>query len=298
MVRETAPSGVEPPSGSAGREGRPSPFRREGLWERVLPFAGIAVLAEGSILLPPGPRSAVGAYVSLLLLLIVGGAFLLPWERLPVWASVLVPLTYAGSVLALVLATNSSASGLGLVLMVPVVWTALFHRPWESACVVTAVVTAALVMSYVPVASSDGVVIRRVFLWAAVGGVVSVSIHALRDRTRRAEHLSASLQRDANVQEERDRIAQRVRESTLHRITGASLILAGTIGQPSEKDVNARMREVLQDLDEVVAELRSAVYDTPNRRTARVSRFNRLDWSASVPDHPPADLEDRDRMGV
>jgi len=72
--------------------------------------------------------------ISVGLLAATAAAFLLPWPRLPGWLTVLVPLAYTGSVLALLLAAGPT-SGVGVVLLVPLVWTALFHRTWESGCV-------------------------------------------------------------------------------------------------------------------------------------------------------------------
>jgi hypothetical protein len=57
------------------------PFRGPGLLVRVLPFAGIAVLAEASLALPPGPVTTWALAVSLMLLLAVAAAFALPWPR-------------------------------------------------------------------------------------------------------------------------------------------------------------------------------------------------------------------------
>ena len=63
------------------------PFRGPGLLVRVAPFAAIAVLAEASLALPPGPQSGVSVAVSLVLLLAVAAAFALPWPRCrPSWA--------------------------------------------------------------------------------------------------------------------------------------------------------------------------------------------------------------------
>ena len=81
-----------------------APFGGPHLRARALPFAIVAVVAELSLALPGGIQSVPAAVVSLVLLAATGAAFLLPWARLPGWASVLVPLCYTGSVLALVLA--------------------------------------------------------------------------------------------------------------------------------------------------------------------------------------------------
>jgi len=80
---------------------------------------------------------------------------------------VLVPLAYTGSALALSLA-GGTVSGVGIVLLVPLIWTALYHRRWESACVVVAIVAAEIVISLVQ-SAPDAVIVRRMLLWGALG---------------------------------------------------------------------------------------------------------------------------------
>lgn len=75
------------------------------------------MVAEASILLPPGPQSTAGLVVSLVLLVGVALSFLLPWDDIPPWASVIVPIAYTGSVLTLILATGESAAGVGIVVL-------------------------------------------------------------------------------------------------------------------------------------------------------------------------------------
>src|ERR1700742_4493079 len=96
------------------------PFQGPSLWPRVLPFAAVAVLAEASLALPPGPRSPGAVVASVLLLVATAAAFLLPWPRLPHWTPVVVPLLYVGSVLALIMAAGST-SGVGIVILIPLV---------------------------------------------------------------------------------------------------------------------------------------------------------------------------------
>lgn len=131
-VASTAGSGL-PGAGMlpAGRQTPGCPFRGRGLAARVLPFAVVAVLAEASLALPPGVTSEPAAIISVALLAATAAAFALPWGRLPGWAPVLMPLGYAGSVLALTIAAGST-SGVAIVALMPVVWAALFHRWWEA----------------------------------------------------------------------------------------------------------------------------------------------------------------------
>jgi hypothetical protein len=70
-------------------------------------------VAEASLAFPPCPTSGWAVTVSVALLLAVPAAFLLPWRHLPAWMTVLVPLAYTGSVLALILAAGAT-SGVAL----------------------------------------------------------------------------------------------------------------------------------------------------------------------------------------
>jgi hypothetical protein len=95
------------------------------------------------------------------------------------------PLAYTGSVLALILAAGS-ASGVGIVILVPLIWTALYHRRWESGCIVAAVVAVEVIISLTPVAAPGAVAAPRVILWAALGAVIAFATHELRERGSRA----------------------------------------------------------------------------------------------------------------
>ncbi len=170
-----------------------SPFQRPGLWARVAPFAIVAVLAEASLALPSGHESGGAVLASVLLLLGAAAGVLLPWSRLPRWLQVLVPLTYIGSVLALDLAAGFT-SGVGIVILIPLVWTALFHRRWESVCVVAAIVAVEIIISLTPVAAPDAVIARRAVFWASLGALISVAAHGLRERIRRSQQRSEQLQ--------------------------------------------------------------------------------------------------------
>jgi diguanylate cyclase (GGDEF)-like protein len=160
------------------------PFRREGLRKRLGAFAILALAAEASLALPPGPVSALDTIVSVALLAAVGVAIAMPWQALPEWATVVVPIAYAGSVLVLILAAGGSNSGVGILVLIPLIWTALYHRRWESAVVVVAIVAIELVSSITPIIEASAVIIRRLVFWGILGFVVSFAIHGLRDRLR------------------------------------------------------------------------------------------------------------------
>jgi len=259
-VRPVAPPGPGQPPGF--------PFRGPGLRARVVPFAVVAVLAEVSLALPgPGVQSTPAMIASIVLLLAVAALFALPWRRLPAWATVLVPLTYTGSVLALILAAGATA-GVGLVILAPLVWTALFHRRWESACVVVAVVAAEVVTSLVPTAAADSVIARRVLLFAALGTLISVAAHGLRDRIAHSQRESARLHeqlREMTVQQDRDRIAAGLQDEVIQRIFSAGLALQSAASLSTQPGVRQRAEAAADDLDQVLRLLRDTVFGLEQR---------------------------------
>ena len=246
-----------------------SPFSRSGLTARVGPFALVAVAAEASLALPPGTRIGTAVIVSLVLLAAVALAFLLPWDRLPFWVPVLVPLAYTGSALALTLAAGT-VSGVGLVILIPLIWTALFHRPWESACVVAAIVAAEIVVS-VSQSAPNAVTVRRVLLWAALGGLLAVATHGLRDRIRRSQETAARLAerlRELTIIEDRDRLAADLQSSVVQRIFAAGLKLQGVLPLATGAEVRHRVESSVTDLDDAIRLLRQAIFGMERRLDA------------------------------
>lgn len=160
------------------------PFGRSGLWRRALPFVVVAAAAEASLALPPGPVSAVDTFASVLLLVATAAAaWSLPWTRLPGWATVLVPVTYVASVLTLILAAGGTTSGIGVVVLLPLVWSALYHDRWESFVVVASVVTVEVITAVTPQFVGGAVLSRRVLFWSALGLLITIASHDLRRRT-------------------------------------------------------------------------------------------------------------------
>ena len=238
------------------------PFRGPGTLARLIPFVAIAVLAEVSLALPPGPRSASAVIASVVLLLATAAAFLVPWSQLPIWMPVLVPIVYTGSVLALVLAAGST-SGVGIVILIPLVWTALFHRAWESACIVAVIVAVEVIISLTPAAAPDAVIARRVILWAALGTVISVAVHGLRDHIRRSQEETAQLEarlRELTVLQDRDRIAADLQDKVIQRVFAVGLTLQGAATLTAEPEVRRRVAASVDDLDHVLRLLRDSIF--------------------------------------
>lgn len=242
------------------------PFRGPGLLGRAGPFAMVAVAAEASLALPPWTREWTALAVSLVLLAATGLAFLLPWDRLPGWAAVLVPLAYTGSALALTLAGGAD-SGVGVVMLAPLIWTALFHRPWESACVVAAIVAAEVVVSLVQ-SAPDAVIARRVLLWSLLGALLAVATHGLRDRIRRSQEAQARLRErvgELMVVRDRDRLAADLQSSVVQRVFAAGLRLQSVQSLATQPEVRRRVESSIAELDDAIRLLRHAIFGLESR---------------------------------
>jgi diguanylate cyclase (GGDEF)-like protein len=187
------------------------PFRSPHLLRRSLPFAVVAVLALASLALPPGPKSVPEALIAAGLLLVTAIGFVLPWERLPTAVTVLVPVAYTSSVLMTVLATGSATSGIGTLVLAPLIWTVLYHKRWESAVIVVAIAAVQIVTSLTPKTEGDAVIIRRVLLWSLLGALLSVAAHDLRDRLQRqAAQREEALRQTMSLREAAESLAASV----------------------------------------------------------------------------------------
>ncbi|HEX6454844.1 MAG TPA: hypothetical protein VF060_35950 [Trebonia sp.] len=249
---------------------RPSgfPFRGPDLRTRVAPFAAIAVLAEASLLLGPTPDPMWAVIVSVVLLVAVAAAFALPWSRLPLWLPVLVPIAYTASVLALILAAGLT-SGVGIVLLVPLIWAALYHQRWESGCVLAAVVVVEIIISVTPAMAPDSVIARRVIFWAALGTVLALATHELRDRISRSHRESVELHAELTVARDRDRIARDLQDKVIQQVFLVGMNLHSTAVLSNESAVRDRILASVSDLDQVLRLTRDAVFGLDQRTQSR-----------------------------
>jgi signal transduction histidine kinase len=279
-------------TGISSAPGQPAgyPFRGPGLVARVAPFGVVMIFAEASLALPSsGTMSPSAVVASIVLLLAIPAAFLLPWSRLPVWMSVLVPVISCGWVLALVLAEGGAHVGLSPIALIPPLWTALFHRRWESACIVGAIAVVEVADSLAPSSASAEVILRRVILWVLLSGLISVAAHGLRDRIHRSQQQSARLQeqlRQLSVLEDRDRIAADLQDKVIQPIFAAGLTLQGAAAMTVEPEASRRVRASIEDLDRVLRVLRNTIFGLERDLRSRGLRREILDLSGQFSPQP------------
>lgn len=248
---------------------RSSPFRGRGTLPRLAPFALAAVLAEASLLLPPGYSSAPAAAASLSLLVAAGAAIgLVPWTRISARATVVVPLVYCASALMLTLAAGPN-SGIGVVVLIPLVWTALFHDRWQAALVVAAILFVELYAS-VAQHALDATLARRLVLWGLLGAAVSAAIHGVRDRVRASYDKATRLRdqlREAEWAEERLRIALSLQERLGRRVFATTLTLAKAAQFDSDGRTHDLIADAVAELDGTLRLLRTGVFERPRDGT-------------------------------
>ena len=262
-------------------------LRRDGLATRIAPFAALAILAEASLALPPGPVSIPEAIASVVILLVTAAlVVLVPWDRLPAWCDVTVPLLYTASVLLLTQAAGGTYSGIMLILLGPIIWTVLFGRPWESAVVSAAALGVVLLVSLMPDMASPAVLIRRMIAWAALATMIAVAGHGLRARIRRSRQEAALMQerlREMSILADRDRIAASLHDTVVQRLFASGLSLQSTAGLLGGRpEVAGRIDQVVRDLDESITLLRQSIFDPAHGTPARGLRRSILDVSCEL----------------
>ncbi len=262
-------------------------LRRDGLLARIAPFAALACLAEASLALPPGPASVVDAAASAAILAVTAAlVVLLPWDRLPAWCDVAVPLLYTASVFPLIQAAGGQYSGIMLILLSPLIWTALYHRRWESACVSAAALAVVLAVSLTDGAPGPAVLIRRMVSWTALALMIALAGHGLRARVRRSRQQATLMQerlREMSILADRDRIATSLHDTVVQRLFASGLSLQSAVCLlGSRPDVTRRIDQVVQDLDESIRLLRQSIFAPASRAPAPGLRRSILEVSREL----------------
>ncbi len=162
------------------------PGRRQ-FFVRASIFIGLGAIAQASAALPPGPRNAGLYWASLAVFALCAFSVFLPWQRFPRWAILVPTLGYLVSVTLLLISggtdpsVQSTAGGLSALVLLPVLAMALYYPSSYTAIVVCGSMLSLATVG-VAVQSTEATDLRRLFLWTAVGAVVAMTVHHLRNR--------------------------------------------------------------------------------------------------------------------
>lgn len=169
-----------------------SPFRREGLLRRTAPFLVAMVVAFAAIRLPAGDRDGSGILAAALLnIALVALVLVLPWQRMPRIADVVPPLMYMVVVALLRDAVGGPTSAYSTLLILPILWIAMYGTRADLAVGVVGValllVVPVLVIGHPTYTDEEW---RRVLLWVTVAGIIGLAVQDLVEQVRqRAEAL-------------------------------------------------------------------------------------------------------------
>jgi signal transduction histidine kinase len=167
--------------------------RREVAFRRA-PFAIVAFTGQLLAFWPPGPTNMTEFYASTVLLLVCVFV-VLRTNGVPPHDWLVRGGLYITSVTLLMLATGGVGSGLGALLLVPVVGIALYGKPRETAVTVGFVLLSILVVSLASDPHVASVTSRRLLLTAGLAAMLSVGIQTLRQQLEHSNARTAELLR-------------------------------------------------------------------------------------------------------
>ena len=157
------------------------PFEREGLMRRTMPFAIAACLAFALVPLPPSGEHPVALLAAAVVtVLIIGSAVIVPWQRMPEWTQAIPPIAYFLAIGFLRHAEGGAVSGYGPLVLLSLVWLALYGTRKQLAVALVSMV----VMFVMPILLIGPPLYplsewRRTFMWATVGPLSAFTVHRL-----------------------------------------------------------------------------------------------------------------------
>jgi GGDEF domain-containing protein len=198
---------------------QPSPFRREGLLRRTAPFLVAMALAFVAIRLPAVERDAgsllAAGILNVILIVLV---IVLPWQKLPRIADLLPPLLYMVVVALLRDGLGGAVSAYSTLLILPVLWLAMYGTRAELAVSVIGVALL-LVMPILLIGEPQYTdeEWRRALLWVVVAGILGLAVQDLVEQVRqRADALhtvSAAVGRRTREIETRSAICEAAKDN-------------------------------------------------------------------------------------
>lgn len=158
------------------------PLRRDGLVGRTRPFLMTFAIAS-AIALYPYRFGSVAWVVGGLLGAIAAYALVLavPWDRWPRLLSPCTSLLFVAVVGALMAGKGSVDMSLVALLLLPILWNALYGRPWEMAVATAGAAAAILAVAYQFGEITGGSIAQPLLVWTAVCCLITYAIRRLRN---------------------------------------------------------------------------------------------------------------------
>ena len=200
-----------------------------------LPVFALVVVGTVLIAVIPFPHDARREIfiAGVLFFALVAAAFLVPWERLPDWAWLIIPIGYIAVIAIIRDAQGGSDSGLVVVYLLPIVWLALYGRRLHLlvglVCLYLALVVPLLVVGPPKYPTLEW---RQVAVMATVTTLVASTVYVVvsRDRAYLSDLAQQSRLSRRNAREAdyaRDRLETLLRAATGSAIMGVDP--AGTV---------------------------------------------------------------------
>jgi hypothetical protein len=146
----------------------------------VVPVVTVVLVAQASAVAFPGTRSMAAFLASCgVLAVVIGLALVLPRLEAPSWVRLLVPSGYLISLALLFASQGAVGSGLQPLVLLPILWAALYHRRGESTVVILGAVCVLTVTPVLAHASVE-VIVRTAVLWGFASAILLVGARYLR----------------------------------------------------------------------------------------------------------------------
>ena len=200
-----------------------------------LPIFALVVIGTVLIAVIPFPHDARReiSLAGFIFFVLVAAAFILPWDRLPEWAWLIVPVGYIAVIAIVRDAQGGSDSGLVVVYLLPIVWLSLYGRRLHLivglTCLYLALVVPLLIVGAPKYPTLEW---RQVAVMATVTTLVALTVYTMvsRDRAVLSDLAQQSLIARRNAREAdyaRDRLETLLRAATGSAIMGVDP--AGTV---------------------------------------------------------------------
>jgi GGDEF domain-containing protein len=198
---------------------QPSPFRREGLLRRTAPFLVAMAVSFAAIRLPAEQRDTSELVAAgVLNLALIALVLVLPWQRLPRVADLLPPLMYMVVVALLRDGLGGTVSGYPTLLILPVLWLAMYGTRLQLA---VGVIGVALLLTMPVLLIGEPEYTdkewRVALLWVTVSGIIGLAVQDLVEQVRqRADALhtvSAAVGRRTREIETRSAICEAAKDN-------------------------------------------------------------------------------------